>query len=55
MNTHSLLMIGTEVWCNGKLDEIIDYVDHDSDEYRAGYRYVLRDEGTQCPEALDMA
>lgn len=49
-----LYMIGTQVICNGMIDEVIDYVPEGTEEYEYGYRYVLREEGTQTPESVSM-
>ena len=42
-----LLPVGTKVYCNGKEDVIEKHVLPDTEEFKEGYRYVLKEQGTQ--------
>jgi hypothetical protein len=47
-----LLPVGTKVICNGTIDVIEKHVQPGTENYAQGYRYILKEHGTQSPESV---
>lgn len=48
----NLLPVGTAVICNGSIDVIAKHVEPGTENYLQGYRYELKEHGTQSIESV---